>query len=289
VGGGARARAGRRVPGGGGPRPGRRLLLRPGGPEPPAPAGDRRPGPVGGEPEAGGPTAGTALFAAAGGLPAEDARLAEDSHAFDPRYRLPPDRAAGLSFFRDHYLRTADDWRRIDADWLGAAAQLALDLDAAVNDAGLALAVELAPGGPVLLVPGDAPAAWSAWPGLSWPGRGPGDPPVTGADLLDRTALLRVGQHGGDAATPGAGGLARLADPGLVALVAVDRAAAAGRGWAMPAPALLDRLSRKARGRVLCSDAGVPERPEGVGGGEWGAFTARVVEAPGGLFLDYTL
>jgi beta-lactamase superfamily II metal-dependent hydrolase len=231
-----------------------------------------------------------ALFAAAGGLGVEDGEWAELSQAFEPRYRVTPEQAWQLPFFRAHYARPEHAWRQIDADWLGAAAQLALTLDSRVNEASLALALELEQGGPVLLFPGDAQAgSWRTWHELVWPVNGPGMPPVTAADLLARTVLYKVGHHGSHGGTPRRGGLEQMVSPELVALVPVDRKTAQRRGWGMPFPALYERLLQKSHGRVLCADAGVPERPGNVATSTWRSFTERVTTDPDGLFLDYVL
>ena len=68
-------------------------------------------------------------------------------------------------------------WRRIDDNWLSVADNLALQLDSDTNNTSLALAIELSPGGKVLLFPGDAQVGnWLSWHDakLRWPN--PGDP-----------------------------------------------------------------------------------------------------------------
>ena len=60
-------------------------------------------------------------------------------------------------------------WRRIDEDWLGSAAQFALNLDSATNNTSLVLAVGLSPGGEVLLFPADAQVGnWLSWQDFRW-------------------------------------------------------------------------------------------------------------------------
>src|SRR5205085_6914038 len=103
----------------------------------------------------------------------EDDELRNLSFPFEKTYRVSPKEAKESEFFRDHYLggrskaaATGMSWRRIDDNWLGAANNLALQLDADTNNTSLALAIELSPGGKVLLFPGDAQVgSWLSWHG----------------------------------------------------------------------------------------------------------------------------
>lgn len=226
---------------------------------------------------------GLALFAAADGLGADGDELAERSQAFSPRYRVPAGQARALPFFRDRYLARADEWRRIETDWLGGAEQLTLALDSAANDSSLVLAVELEPGGRVLLFPGDAQAGcWRSWQAYRWER-------VCGTDLLSRTVLYKVSHHGSDGGTPREAGLELLSDRGLVALVTVCRAAAARMGWMLPFGPLLERLRQKTRGRVLLTDEGLPERPADFTEADWDDFIGRVTVDTDGLYVEYAV
>ncbi len=60
-------------------------------------------------------------------------------------------------------------------------------------------------------------------------------------------------------------------------------------GWAMPFPALLDRLVQQTRGRVLRADSGFPARPLETLDSVWRAFVGRVTEGPDHLYWDYTI
>jgi hypothetical protein len=114
-------------------------------------------GQVLGPPSRSGPTA-SALAGDSGLLGSSDLAF-----PFDRLYRVGFDQAKQDGFFRNRYFgEEAPAWRQIDADWLGAAGPLALRLDGGANDASLALAVELEPGGQVLRFPGDAQAAFGA-------------------------------------------------------------------------------------------------------------------------------
>src|SRR5206468_3321141 len=112
-------------------------------------------------------------FFAAAGLAAAAPAGADDWFPFDLVYCRPllatptggasqiPDTTA--DFLQRHYYGPSSDpadqdqsWRRIDQDWLGTAAQFALQLDSATNNTSLVLAIELSPGGEVLLFAADA-------------------------------------------------------------------------------------------------------------------------------------
>jgi len=177
---------------------------------------------------------------------------------------------------------------RIDLDWLGPAAPLALDLDARTNDLSLALVIEVEPGGRVLLFPGDAQAArWADWQQLRWPGLDRSRPPTTVNDLLGRTVRYKVGHHGAGGATPQPNGLDLMTHPDLVAMLPTDAGCAAAAGWSISDPDLIRRLLRATRGRLLRSDQHFPDRPEGVPVGEWEAFRGAVSFDPAALYIDF--
>jgi hypothetical protein len=176
-------------------------------------------------------------------------------------------------FVRDHYAGPVDAalmpttvdgdpdppsrdqaWRRIDSDWLGSAADVAMQLDNRTNNTSLVLAFALAPGGDVLLFAADAQIGnWQSWAAVTFPDG------TAGADLVRRTRLYKVGHHGSANATlkgeGGVGGLEAMMHPELIAFVPTDEDMAKRVGWgAIPAPALLERLAEKAKGGVIRSD-----------------------------------
>lgn len=168
--------------------------------------------------------------------------------------------ATTVAFFRERYVgpRSAkgeDDfaWRRIDADWLGASAELALQLDSRTNNTSLVLAFELVDSGHVLLFAADAQVGnWLSWHDLSWTVAGN---EVSAADLLRRTVLYKVGHHGSENATLKAKGLELMSSEDLVAFVPTNEADAKKVGWGeMPFHAILDELARRTRRRVIRAD-----------------------------------
>ena len=96
-----------------------------------------------------------AEFGAAGRQPPpnEVRQTLERSYPFERHHRVPV--ADARASFATSYF-ASDDWRRIDADWLEAAEQLALHLNSYTNNTSLVLAIELVDSGRVLLFPADS-------------------------------------------------------------------------------------------------------------------------------------
>lgn len=235
----------------------------------------------------------TAFFAAVlAEAPAEspmDKDLRNLSFPFEEVYRVDPAKAQADPFFQEHYYGAAGEekeaaWRQIEEDWLGAADTLALQLDSDTNNTSLALAIELSPGGKVLLFPGDAQVGnWLSWQNLG---------SVDATDLLRRTAFYKVGHHASHNATLREKGLELMERPDLVAMIPVDEAMAhkpkGGNpdGWDMPFAPLLERLKAKTHGRVLRADTGAPP-PGDLGEADREAFAAGRIETP--LYLEITI
>jgi len=184
---------------------------------------------------------------------------------------------AYADFFRTQYGFTdASDsaaWRRIDRDWLGAAENLALDMDDDTNNTSLVLAFEL-PDGRVLLFPGDAQAGnWSSWGSVRWQ---EGEQVITGLDLLRRVAVYKVGHHGSHNATLAAQGLELMERDDLMALLPVDEDQAKKKNWKMPFGPLYERLQVKTSGRILRADTGIPDQPVGIADSRWQHFLNQV-------------
>lgn len=182
---------------------------------------------------------------------------------FDEYYMIPKDKALKRPddrFFQDHYGLGADpanDWRRIDEDWLTVAGQLALDLDNRTNNTCLVLAFEIVSTGDVLLFPGDAQIGnWESWKDVSFslPDGTGQTRMVTSKDLIERTVFYKVGHHGSHNATHRAEGLELMTSPNLVAMIPVNHQMAKKKKWNMPFPPLLKRLTEKCRSRVIRQD-----------------------------------
>jgi hypothetical protein len=200
---------------------------------------------------------------------------------FDDGYKVAEADARKKPFFVHHYgfpgaeEHAGPEWRRIDADWMEAAGDFALQFDSYTNNTSLAFALELGePGrGKVLLFPGDAQLGnWLSWFGkvdgrgkdMAWPGLESG-PPVTAEDLLRRTVLYKVGHHGSHNATLRERGLeimgcASGGIPDFIAMLPVDEAVAHDqKKWThMPLASLVQALVDRTAGRVLRIDEDAP-------------------------------
>jgi len=253
------------------------------------------------------------LAAADPGLPLSGAfrRYDEDS-PFAPDKSIPLDRAPSMPFFARHYWGDAvlsdlcdeadasewgiedretnaalrnQSWRRIDDAWLGLSPDLALKLDSATNNTSLVLAIELEPGGDVLLFAGDAQVGnWLSWHDVEWKDDDE-EVVLTGTDLVKRTLLYKVGHHGSHNATLKDKGLELMRNPGLMALVPVDHEMCKKKHWdEIPRPSLMERLHEKAKGRVLRSDESREiadaRDPAVIDEKAWKAFAKQVKTAP---------
>lgn len=211
---------------------------------------------------------------------------------FDTYFRVPVDGARQDPFFQASYFGAPGhpdehemDWRQIETEWLSSA-KPALQGDGKGYNTGLSLALELSPGGKVLLFATDSQTeSWLSWHHLQWPSRGgsgapqasdvpvvPDVPaaPVTVAELLSRTVLYKVGHHASFIGASRDGGLELMTDPGLTVMIPVD----------IPFPSLLQDLLEKAKGRVLRADSGAPARSPGLSSEEWKDFERRCAVNP---------
>jgi beta-lactamase superfamily II metal-dependent hydrolase len=216
-------------------------------------------------------------------------RALEPILPFDARYRVSYPLAGKTEFFRTYYgfgpgRAAGPEWRRIEADWLMPADELALKLGELTNNTSLAVAFSLPGSGGVLLFPGDAQIGnWLSWQGLQWH---QGSATVKTADLLRRTVVYKVGHHGSHNATLRPGGLEEMTDPSLVAMIPVDQTFANDQGWEHPAEGVLRALKAKTRGRVLRADVALPDgKPARLTSPEWHAFRKRVTRTD--LYVDY--
>jgi hypothetical protein len=252
-----------------------------------------------------------AVFAAAGmdSLSDEDQALFDRTRPFDRPLGLSKQDLSGYPvyerFFQEYY-GLADEkkdgpaWRRIEADWLAAAEQLALKINSKTNNTSLVLAIELTETEPrkVLLFAADAQVGnWLSWHELSWPGQGEDGDTVNAEDLLRRTVLYKVGHHGSHNATLKKKGLEMMDSPDLVAMIPVDQKwANETQGWEHPAHTLYKRLEEKTNGRIIRTDRipvddKLPPKPDQATDQEWQAFVQHLDwdRGPDRLWIEYTV
>lgn len=201
---------------------------------------------------------------------------------FDSSYKIPVDKIPANNTDLKKIAEVYDDkptrWRGIDHDWLEAGGELALALDESTNNTSLVLALELTPGGDVLLFPGDAQVgSWLSWPGVTFDLEDR-DEPVTGAELLERTVFYKVGHHGSHNATLKENGLELMKHPELMAAIPVNQKTAADRKWKMPYEPLLERLEQKCCGRVAVLDEDVGK-----------SFGSKLIKKKTELYFDLVI
>lgn len=239
----------------------------------------------------------------------------EDEMPFDSRFRCAE--ADPLIHPQlDSYFKRKNNWRRVDHDWLHAAADFALQLDSMTNNTSLVLAIERISDGKVLLFPADAQQGnWLSWHDpemkLTFSANGKTQD-KTAEQLLNATVFYKVGHHSSHNATAKGKGLEMMRrEDELVAFIPVDRAVALGKSpkgsWRMPAPELYPHLLDKCQGRVVRSDLGwaddaanaankeVEKELIGIGNPQdWSRWKlaqkkANVSIDVNGKFIDYTL
>jgi hypothetical protein len=148
---------------------------------------------------------------------------------------------------------TDQSWRRIDQDWLGVSADLAIQLDDRTNNSSLVLAFEFLDSKEVLLFVGDAQVGnWLSWQNVSWK---IDDKTVTAPDLLARTVFYKVGHHGSENATLKQHGLELMTNPNLAAFIPTNECDAKNVHWgAMPFDPILKDLEKRTSTRVIRAD-----------------------------------
>jgi len=193
---------------------------------------------------------------------------------------------------KDGYRDPKCAWRTIEDDWLDMAGALAMQMDSDTNNTSLALAIEFAGSGKVLLFPGDAQVGnWLSWHDQSWTVKdGNKTKAVKAADLLNKTVFYKVGHHSSHNATLKEKGLEMMTDPDLVAFVPEKNDQYNG----IPYKPLLESLRKKTKGRLIYSaDKNIPaegslkKRPASLSAKEWKEFTDAIELKP--LYVEYTL
>ena len=211
-----------------------------------------------------------ALPALASGLLAADAldrNFDEDFSPFSHEQRLDWDFAMAAPFFEKHYGSSprgeGGAWRRIDEDWLGGMADLALRAGDFTNNISLVLAFDLPGSEKMMLFPGDAQVGnWLSWHQIDkWsyvddaiPARAPESSATQTLmeNLLGRVAFYKVGHHGSHNATVKKQGLELMSDD-LVAFIPVSVPVAQDLMGYCPMPfyPVLRAIQQKTRGRVF--------------------------------------
>lgn len=206
--------------------------------------------------------------------PNEGERDPELSYPFEKWHRRSANTMRRNKFFREHYFRKSQTWRRADNYWLTCAEQLALALNDFTNNTSLALAFEFIDSGEVLLFPGDAQiGSWLTWADLAWNVTGPNGAQrnVKVADLFPQVVFYKGSHHASYNGTltgyvEGVG-LEEMTHSDLVCVVPVDRAMSKEMGWdrTLPWTPLLTRLKEKTRGRLVLTDRNeIPPDPKTI-------------------------
>lgn len=182
--------------------------------------------------------------------------------------------------------RSNQAWRRIDDDWLGTSAELAMQLDNRTNNTSLVLAFEFIDTGRVLLFTADAQVgSWLSWQDLSWR---VDSATVTGPDLLARTVYLKVGHHGSENATLKGKGLELMTNPDLSAFIPTNEKDARKVNWGrMPFKDILEALEERTGGRVIRADDAWIASGSGLPGFDVPSGSLRAVQHGPGLWVEF--
>ena len=162
------------------------------------------------------------------------------------------------------YQDPKNQWRMINDDWLTSAGSLALRLNSHINNTSLALAIESAATGKVLLFPGDAEyGSWESWHQIKkWNKKGKDGKHLT-EDLLNRTIFYKVGHHLSYNGTALEKGILMMESDELAAMATLDRKAIAEK-WksTMPNKLLLKELIKRCQGKVfIMNEFQITNRP----------------------------
>jgi hypothetical protein len=205
---------------------------------------------------------------------------------------LTPGQAKSTPYFKQTYFAKSESYRQIEHTWLDVVSQFSLQLDGAINNTSLVIAIELEESGKVLLFPGDAQVgSWLSWHACQWKvKRGDRTETITATDLLRNTVLYKVSHHGSHNATVKDKGLELMTHPELVAMIPEKENSYNGILY----KPLMDHLLKRCKGRVLVSaDIGFPpedllqKRPPELSAAEWKSFKADLTVTR--LFVEYTI
>lgn len=196
------------------------------------------------------------------------------------------------AFFKQTYFAKKELYRQIEHTWLDAVGQFSLQLDGAINNTSLVLAIELEQSEQVLLFPGDAQVgSWLSWHQYQWKvKRDNKTVTITAEDLLRNTVLYKVSHHGSHNATVKEHGLELMTHPDLVAMIPEKEDSYNGILY----QPLIERLEQLCKGRVLVSaDVNYPperllqKRPSQLSSAEWKDFKNDLSINP--LYVEYTI
>ena len=207
-----------------------------------------------------------AFFGASG--PRQAQACPDPTVPFDSKFQIQVDDAEEVDFFRDHYFGSQphdrESWRRIDCEGITGAGLHAERLIRDANDESLVLAFEL-PDHRVLLFTGNSDVGhWESWqrtPDGRPRGWKVGNRRITVPELLSRTILYKVGNHGSPATHQWEVGLETLTRVGLTAMITADAYVSRAKGWKIPFDPLMLRLQQITEGRTIQADQPIPSEP----------------------------
>ncbi|HLG39693.1 MAG TPA: hypothetical protein VI461_08490, partial [Chitinophagaceae bacterium] len=125
----------------------------------------------------------------------------------------------------DEYEKGDNHWRKIDADWMFSAGNLAMRYERSINNTSLALAIQFENSEKVLLFPGDAElGSWQSWhTNLEWPVKINGEIVNKKAEyFLRKTVFYKVGHHLSQNGTAKTKGLEMMSSGELTAMATLD-------------------------------------------------------------------
>jgi beta-lactamase superfamily II metal-dependent hydrolase len=184
--------------------------------------------------------------------------LQRNCSPFGDQYQL---KGADKKNFEKKYKHPDMAWRQIETDWLEASASLALRVNNLTNNTSLAMALEFADSGKVLLLPGDAQSGnWMSWhkPDVMKALKTNGGKDTV--DLLTNTIFYKVGHHGSHNGTASLSGLEHMKSRDLVACMPLVQNKVPdewGGSKNFPAGPLYKMLLEKTRGRLIRTDQGI--------------------------------
>ncbi|MCU0471544.1 MAG: hypothetical protein MUF58_23460 [Arcicella sp.] len=161
------------------------------------------------------------------------------------------------------YVMETNNWRTIQADWLGTAERLAIKLNSHTNNTSLVLAIELIDADVVLLFPGDAQFGnWQSWGKVEFKVKDQNQQEkiIKTDHLLEKTVLYKAGHHASHNATAKNVGLEKMKNSLKVTLIPVARKTADSNDWPIPHQKLLDRMESIPNHGIIMSDFTQTER-----------------------------